>query len=413
MPRQRNELAAGLFILASIALIIGVVVGVKGLGELTEPTRTFRARFPLHADVGGLQRGAEVRLGGTRAGSVRSVEIETDAEDNASVVVEFALARRVVVRDDTVIRVREALTGAPVLNIESLGRGKPLEEGGTLAGQPGALSSAISSLAGIAPDLQEIVGEVRGVVGELRGSSLPRAHALLDSATKTADSLRETSDRARTLIEHVDGKVDPVVDRYNAVADRSAEAAGHLRDILGDTKTDFRTTLSNLGHATGTFNERLPKLFDRVDEVAASVKSALGNAETALKEIQDTATSAKGATDVARSILASNRGRIDAMILSLRNTSSNLENASAEVRRNPWRLLYQPSRDELSNLDLFDAARQFAVGATQLNDAATALRDALSDPRVDAARLGELMQDLDRKHQSFEQAQRALFERIR
>jgi ABC-type transporter Mla subunit MlaD len=413
MPRQRNELAAGLFILVSIALIIAVVVGVKGLTELTEPTRTFRARFALDADVGGLQRGAEVRLGGTRAGSVRAVEIETDAQDNASVVVEFSLASRFVVREDAVIRVREALTGAPVLNIESLGAGKPLADGGTLAGQPGAIGSALTTLAELVPDLRQIVTEVRGVVADVRGDSIPRAHALLDSATKTADSLRETSDRARALIEHVGGKVDPVVERYNAVADRSAEAAAHLRDILGDTKTDFRTTMSNISGATATFNERLPRLFDRVDEVAASVKSALGNAETALREIQDTATTAKGATDAARSILAGNRGKIDAMILSLRNTSSNLENASAEIRRSPWRLLYQPKRDELSNLDLFDTARQFAVGATQLNDAATALRDALSDPRVDAARLAELMQDLDRKHQSFEQAQRELFERIK
>lgn len=413
MPRQRNELAAGLFILVSIALIIGVVVGVKGLSRLTETTRTYRARFALDADVGGLQRGAEVRLGGTRAGSVRAVEIETDAQDNASVVVEFSLASRFVVREDAVVRVREAITGTPVLNIESLGNGKPVEEGSTVSGQPGALSSVLGSLSAVAPDLRQIVTEVRDVVGEIRGHSIPRAHALLDSATSTAESLRETSDRARAMIEHVDGKIDPIIERYNAVADRSAEAATHLRDLLGDTKTDFRTTIANLSGATGTLHDRLPRLFDRIDDLSASVKSALGSAETALKEIQDTATTAKDATSAARSILAGNRGRIDAMILSLRNTSSNLENASAEIRRSPWRLLYQPKSEELSNLDLFDAARQFAVGATQLNDAATALRDAMSDPRADANRLAELMQDLDRKHQSFEKAQRELFQRIK
>lgn len=413
MRRQRNELAAGLFILVSIALIIGVVIGVKGLTTLTESTRSYRARFALDADVGGLQPGAEVRLGGTRAGTVRAVGIETDPHGVTSIVVEFTLASRFVVRDDAVVRIREALTGAPVLNIESLGAGTPLAEGGTLPGQPGAISSALSTLAEVAPDVRQVVNEIRGMVGEIRGDSIPRAHALLDSATRTADSLRETSDRARALVEHVDAKVDPVIDRYNAVADRSAEAAAHLRDILGDTKTDFRATMSNLNAASGAFNERLPKLFDRIDEVAASVRVTLGTAETALREIKDAATTAKDATADARSLLVSNRGRIDAMILSLRNTASNLENASAEVRRSPWRLLYQPRGEELSNLDLFDTARQFAVGATQLNDAATALRDALDDPRVDARRLNELMLVLEQKHGEFERAQRALFERIK
>ena len=66
-----------------------------------------------------------------------------------------------------------------------------------------------------------------------------------------------------------------------------------------------------------------------------------------------------------------------------------------EIRRSPWRLLYKPSNNEMSNLNLYDSARQFAEGANSMSDAAEALRDALKDPDAKPEQLQKLVDELD------------------
>ena len=101
------------------------------------------------------------------------------------------------------------------------------------------------------------------------------------------------------------------------------------------------------------------------------------------------------------------------MIQSLKTTADNLEDASAEIRRSPWRLLYQPKEAELANLNLFDSARQFAIGARNLNDASAALRDALADPNITDEQLRPLVEQLNRSFEQFKRVEQALFEKVR
>jgi chromosome segregation ATPase len=74
-----------------------------------------------------------------------------------------------------------------------------------------------------------------------------------------------------------------------------------------------------------------------------------------------------------RNLLTVNQESIDAMIGNLRETSEHLRAASREIRRNPWRLLYQPSKNELKQEGLADAARSFSDAAGKLDAAFTRL----------------------------------------
>ncbi|HMO25807.1 MAG TPA: hypothetical protein PKB10_06015, partial [Tepidisphaeraceae bacterium] len=382
MNKQRNDLLAGLFILVSIALGIGIIVGVKGVGRIIEPTRRITARFPVDVDLGGLRAGAEVRLGGARLGNVQSVQIESDDQGTPFVAVRFDVPERFTVRADAIVRVKESLTGGAVVNIESLGAGDPLTAGQTVAGRAGSLSEAIASISELGPEAVALTQDLRQFVGEARAELTPRAEQLFDRANNAVITFEKSADEMRLLVAEARGHLPGIIDRYNTVADRTAEAMTNLRDILGDTKDDFRTVMSNVSNATLTFRERVPQLFDRVDEVATSLQATMHSASKALEEINATAVNAKDATAGVRSIVTTNRGRIEQMIQSLKTTADNLEDASAEIRRSPWRLLYQPKEAELANLNLFDSARQFAIGARNLNDASAALRDALADPNI-------------------------------
>ena len=82
------------------------------------------------------------------------------------------------------------------------------------------------------------------------------------------------------------------------------------------------------------------------------------------------------------------------------------------LRRADWRLLYTPGKGEMANLNLYDSARQFAEGANDMNDAATALRDALASKDVDGKQLQALVDRLDKSFTSFQKVESQLWERV-
>lgn len=345
MTRERNALKAGLFIVLSFVAAVTAVLLIRG--QSVGATQTQTVTFKLTDDLGGLSVGDDVRIGGVKVGAVRDITFADLQSPTARVLVRFTLPAEYVLHDDAHIGVQSALTGSPNLNITSLGSGKTLADGQALSGEPDAKAALLATLRQAAPKLND-----------------------------TLASFKQTADAADQVMVQV-------------------------RDVLGDSKTDIRGTLSNLNVATTTIREKLPPIMTRVDSIAEKVDSAMANAQAALQDIQKTAANARDLTATARSLIDDNRSRIDLMVKSLKTTSDNLKATSVEVRHSPWRLLYKPSADEMANLNLFDSVRQFAEGASSLSDAAGALRDALHDPNADKAQIKKLMDTLNDSFKNF------------
>jgi methyl-accepting chemotaxis protein len=225
--------------------------------------------------------------------------------------------------------------------------------------------------------------------------------------------VNSTADSATATLKDVKDRLDGLVQRYNAVTERLADAMGHLRDILGDTKGDIRKTMANLSATTDTINAKLPKVLDEFDALVVRVSRELESTGGVLAQIRATASNAKDVAASANSLLASNRGKIDDIIRSLKTAGDNLKFATAEIRHSPWRLLYKPKANEMANLNLYDATRQFAEGATQLSDAATTLRDALADPQADKAKIEQLVERLDQSFGEFQKVESGLWNRVK
>ena len=64
MIKDRNALKAGLFILLSIGLVVGIIFAIQGTGSFFHPTRLMTAAFDLDENLGGLKEGDPVRVGG-------------------------------------------------------------------------------------------------------------------------------------------------------------------------------------------------------------------------------------------------------------------------------------------------------------------------------------------------------------
>ena len=397
MKRDRNAFLAGLFILLSLAAAAAVIVVLRGQGAGPIQVRT--VGFELSDDLGGLGGGDEVRIGGVQVGAVRALELADLGSNRPRVLVTISIPARYVLREDAKVNVQNGLTGSANLNFETLGAGKPLADGASLAGMPDPKTALLASLGQITPRIEAIARDV-----EIQ--TIPRVN-------ETVASFREAAASANTLVRHVNTKVDPIVDQYNGVAQNAGQAMAQVRDLVGDTKSDFRGTMKNLNLATGTVRDKLPPLMDKVTVVVEKVDGMIVNARAALLDVQKTAANAKDISAAARSIVVENRGKLDGMIKGLKVTSDNLKATSVEVRRSPWRLLYKPTPDEMANLNLYDSTRQFAQGAGSLSDAATALRDALSDPNADKQQVQKLMNDLDESFRNFHLAEDKLWSMVK
>ncbi|HSV15814.1 MAG TPA: MlaD family protein, partial [Tepidisphaeraceae bacterium] len=368
--QDRSALRAGLFIVITLMLIAIVIVSIKGFRTVFTPVAEHKVHFTLADDIGGLRVGDDVRLGGFKVGVIHSIDVVGIAEgEKPGILITFSVPKKYPLYDNARVMVQGTLTGSSWLNIEKIGDGIPLAEDTELTGYPSVTTEMLAKLRDVAP-------EVTGLVKEVHAVTLPKVHANLDHAVTTIDSI-------------------------HAFADRAAEMAIQVRDLFGDTNPDFRATVKHLNSVTASADEKLPGILDHLDGVMVKVGTTIDNAKSALEDIKATAVNLKDLSGNARGVIVNNRGKLDGIIASLKTTGDNLKGASAEVRRSPWRLLYKPAPDELENLTLYDAARQFSDGANDVNDAAMALRDATHNPQVDEAQLKKLVENLNATFANF------------
>ena len=409
MSKDRNALKSGIFILLTIVAILGVIVGIKGLSTWSEPKELRAAFFTLKDDVGGLQTGDDVRVGGFKVGTVEKiVVVGADQEDpaNARVRIEFTFPKKYVVRHEASLRIQTGVTGASCLNFESLGRGEKLPSNEEIAGRAGGLSEMLATIS-------QLGEPMRNILGTVDRKTLPAVNEAVVKYGKTADSFTTTSEHATKLIDDVHDKIDPAIKKYDTVTDRTAEMMVKIRDLFGDTTPDFRATAAHMASITASVDKKMPSIVDRVDGLLTKLDKTVESANVALEDVKSTAINAKDLTASAKNVITGNRGKLDSMIAGLKVASDNLKNATAEIRRSPWRLLYKPAPNEMANLNLYDAAREFAEGANELNDASLALRDAVQNQQLDKEGIEKLMQRVTKSFDGFQAVEQKLWTKVR
>lgn len=387
MTKERNAFKAGLFIIISIAMIIGIIVGIEGFDNILQPSQTRLVTFKLTDNLGGLGEGDEVRVGGVRVGKIKTIEAVTgDDGKEPTLMVKISVPGKYKLREGTVIGIETSVTGASNLNITNLGKGAELASDTPITGTP----SALGELLAMGPEIRKILGKA--------GPAIDAAKVAIDNANVAIVGFKDTGPTATATVRKIQDKIDPAYGEYKELADSGTKAMDEVSSLFGDTKPDFRGTMKNLNTATTSFKDKLPGILDGAQAAVTKVQATLDHATAAMEDVRKIAANTKDLTGHAKGIITSNRTKFDAIIAGLKTTSDNLKGATAEIRRSPWRLLYKPAANEVENLVLFDSAREFAEGANDLNDAVTALRDAMhtSDTPPD-----ELQKKLDQLEKSF------------
>jgi ABC-type transporter Mla subunit MlaD len=424
MPKNRSALRAGILMLGSLALIVAVIVGIKGMAWLSEHTQTYLVAFDLKTNIGGLRIGDEVRVGGFKVGEVKHIALRKDDDPKRPpyfILIAFTVPEKYSIRQDAQIRIDGTLTGTSWLNFEDLGKGNLLKSDFPLIGAPSATTELLAKISGMAPEIQGVLGDIRtktlpginDTLADVRAKTVPLVNTTLDKFGQTADAFKKTGDNATALTADMRASYKPVIDKYNAVADKAVAMMEAIRALFGDTTADFRTTVANLRQSTDSLRTKLPTILDKVDGVLGKVDTVVDSLNKTMVDVRATMASAKDLAAGAEAVVVGNRTKLDTMIASLKTTGDNLKAATAEIRRSPWRLLYKPAPNEMGNLNLYDAAREFAEGANNLNDSAGALRDAIKSNQSSPEELKKLMDKLDQSFSNFKTVENKLYGNVK
>jgi len=218
-----KEQRVGLFFLGGILLFVGFVEATVGSGLFSRGYRVW-ANFP---DVQGLGIGAQVRVSGVKAGSVREIQLEADR-----VRVGFDIKRGIDLHEDAVAKLDfQALSGARFVTIDR----------GT------------SSRRLIGPD------------ATIQGESAAGISEMVDQLDKVGESLRDLSD---SLNENQDRLLKTV-----------SEMLEENREGLHQTVQNLGGITEKLSSSKGTLGKLLndPTLYDEATLTLTALRESFGD----------------------------------------------------------------------------------------------------------------------------------------
>jgi ABC-type transporter Mla subunit MlaD len=408
MATDRSNVKAGLFVLIGLVVAFVVVILLSDFKAMFTPMQTVQVRYHLSDGVKGLREGASVTIGGYPIGSVTDIESISEDGRITHQVVSFEIPRQYKLYDNARIElVTQLIGGGAALKITNVGSDPgnvdrdpatgARRRGGAWAYEPGdrpipgdlarspAVAQAVEDL-GIGQrqrrQIQRIIANLEQLTAQTVDdpNQLKRILARIESITTKAD---QTLTRARALLD-----ANSPMRRALATAERMLD---ENRPVVAQTMTKARNTMANAQTITGRLRDQT---MNKISRTLDKANAAMDDARSVASDVE--------------TMITTQRPVLEKMIANLRLTSDQLKLAAIEIRRAPWRLLYEPDEKELETENLYDAARSFALAAGTLDSTADSLRTLVErdSGRID----GEdenLKLMLDKLHQSFEQLSEA------
>jgi ABC-type transporter Mla subunit MlaD len=370
MPKQGpSELKAGVFVLATLAILLAIVVWL-GASKFFTPSQG-QAWFYAEATAGpqGLASDYKVVINDVPVGEVDRVFLDQDMK-RTYYVVNLTRPGIKIHSDAEVTIASSSMLGGSMLAVKTFGSpDKPLADEKNPVKLSGGMAAALN---------------------------------------KAADTVERELDEAnpKSMISQLKGTVS----QLNTASTDIAAIAGYLKPEM-DPKTkdsiaaNLKSTMRNLSTMSSTIDhyvqDDLGKLIVKIRDIATVVLKTANNLDVTSEKI--------------KLFMVANSPALDETMSNMLAVSANLKAASTEIRRNPWRLLYQPDKKEVDSVNLYDAARAFDDAATQLNTAVTklaALRGQADDGAEAQEEIQTIRKTLMESFKKFRKAEEALWKEL-
>jgi phospholipid/cholesterol/gamma-HCH transport system substrate-binding protein len=166
-----KEVRLGLFIVLALAILSFAVFYIGNKETRFKSTYTLRTQFH---NVAGLNNGADVRVGGIRKGTVKSIDLPKTPDGKVTVVMSLESATRDIVKKDSLAAIKsEGLLGDKYVEV-SFGSmdAEKVKSGDTIGSQPSfEISDVIGKASQILDTTQTAVQNIGDAAGNLESIS--------------------------------------------------------------------------------------------------------------------------------------------------------------------------------------------------------------------------------------------------
>jgi len=432
--KQHNDVVVGLTVLAVLVLTIYIVVVLGDWQNLFRDKKKITIEQPYTIGLKGLSAGSPVLLGGAKIGQITETDIVYDKEaDQVKVFFTLEIPEEYPLRQDCLLSpLSNVLGGQASLDIKSLGEKKEIIGDGEVVQEVKFETSIADAIESLKNELDsQAAGSLLYNLKEQVDKENP--DSILASLVTTAINLRDTTNEINKQIEpNEEGrtlmfKVHEILDKLDTISlrfrdqlelkpgedkatmmakihtalDALNSSLEQIDELIRENSPGITETIDSLKVSARKVEESLPGIIDDANEILATAKEAMGSARDALGKVEE--------------ILSVNRESIDRMVRNLDEVSVNLKMTSREVRLAPWKLLYQPGKDELQLQGVIDAASGFANGAERLDEATVRLKALLGSTgeEIDPKRIESILAELETSFERFQKAENKLWEELK
>ena len=425
MPKKhRNELVAGIFVALALAALVGVVLWLGGSTMISRPAGN--AVFYVNEKTGatGLVPGNPVLINDSQIGRISW--IQTTPEGRTLYHVD--LFEKIVLHSDGTALAVQPMVGTPKLVITSRGsEDKPVSSASNpIPLTASGLDAAMGNVATAADNLRVITESVRNELDSTRRTAmLTQLKTITDSLAHAADNV---STMTGNLLHESDPKAkDSLVAKARASADDVNKITATVATQLDGANpqallTKVHKSVDDMNAITADAKPKIQQTLSAVQDTATQIQNytrkdvaeVLANLRQVNSKVMTIASNFVEVSDQARVIVTLSRDRLDEMLDNMTQVSQDLKSTAKEVRRNPWRLLYQPDQKELRTQNIHDAARAFAAGAEQLYQAVNKLSALSKSPNIksDDPELIKIRQQLQETFDNFHKAEDSLWKEL-
>ena len=315
--------AIGLFLVLGIGLFTVILFLIGNRHDIFGKHVEFYAEF---SDIGGLPRGAQVRVSGIEAGEVKGIEIPTSPASKFRLKLQVRTNARGLIRTDSLVSIQtEGIVGDKYLFIrEGTSTAPEAPDGATLRSkEPFDLGAALEKGSALLDKSSALLDNVQGSVTDLHG----RLDVALDSVTKTVNHVDGLVTVVRPDIRKLASNASQITETINQIVSDLNAGKGPAGLLLKDeaTRKQLQQTLSNAQQATLNLNDasaRADRLIEDVQsrDLASKAQAILENVQAMSEQLNQTI---KGA------LAPDNMGADGAA--NIRETLSNLNRGTANL----------------------------------------------------------------------------------
>ena len=309
----------GLFLISGIGLFTAILFLIGNRHDVFGKHVEFYAEF---SDIGGLPRGAQVRVAGIEAGEVKSIEIPARPTSKFRLKLQVRANARGMIRTDSLVSIRtEGIVGDKYIFIrEGTSTAAEVPDGATLPSkEPFDIVAALEKGSALLDKSSALLGNVQGSVTDLHG----RLDVALDSVIKTVNHVDGLVAVMQPDIRKLASNARQITDTINGIVSDLNAGKGPAGLLLKDetTRKQLQATLSNAQQATLNLSgasARADRLLADVQsrDLASKAQAILENVEAMSEQLNEAIKGAlapdnvgeDGATNIRETLSNLNRG---------------------------------------------------------------------------------------------------------